>query len=563
MATSSPSSAQPQNRDQASMAIIRGRDKRRHLSASAIDLRDPIELISLAVRFDESRENESLLRIPLEAGSLYDTQQFIEALEFLREKTKPSLKSSQHSLFLENSQSAAITPVILSGVLSAIQEQRELSERDPYSMCISSELVNTCQSMRQAALSRLRMKKKRGRTQRVIIPSFCLLVLFIVYMRSLIEMRDLVVKLGFVDSCNDACLNVDTSYSTKEYYNKVCRISEAFLWHHYKAYMLILNGSCSEEGLCGHQILNGHYRQAPFSMHSTLFRELIALEDLDLSGFSSFMASINRHSDKTSEMKNRAGISWLGDTTVNRLVIQALDEYLPQNGDTNVLDVGCSVGGTLYPLLSSHTSTIDANRGFHYHGISLSGTEIEFARRLAAYHDIPSDLATFEQKNFDAALSPNAYSAILAIESLSYSPNLEKTLSNLMKSLRTGGIFIILDEVVVTGGQESVTEVDLQSQASLFPHAFWVASFEKAGCKLEVARDLSLEYEVLAKANFDPFVFYWQYQIPFLWASKSSVTRRVVTLAADLVAVPRRNARRHEGFRRAGLAYNMYICRKL
>ncbi|GAX25394.1 hypothetical protein FisN_5Lh492 [Fistulifera solaris] len=83
------------------------------------------------------------------------------------------------------------------------------------------------------------------------------------------------------------------------------------------------------------------------------------------------------------------------------------------------------------------------------------------------------------------------------------------------------------------------------------------------GCRLELARDLSLEYEVLSNERFDPFPVYWHYRIPFLWASKGSVGRRVVELTKDLVDVVREKARRREAFRTGDATYNMYICRKL
>ena len=564
METSSSLPPQRQTKEQASMVMLRGRDKRRHLSASAVDLRDPFELISLAVRFDESRENETLLRVPLERGSFYDTRQFVEVFEFLREQTKPSIKRSKRLLFLENNQQVAITPIILSGMLSTIQGQREISDKDAYSMSLSSELVSTCQTMRQAALSRLRKKKKRGRAQRVIIPLFCVMVLFTINVRRLMEMRELVIQLGFVDSCDDAGLNVFTNNSTKEYYNEVCRISEAYFWGQYKAYTLTLEGSCSAgEDLCHHHMLHDHYREAPFSMHTALSRELITLEDLGLGAFSSFMASINRNSNKSSKTNEKTGISWLGDTNVNKVVVQAIEEYLPPNADQTVLDVGCGVGGSLYPLLFSHTSNAETNRSFRYHGIALSRAEVEFAGRLAAFHDIPSDMAAFEQNNFDAPLSFGTFSVILAIDSLSYSPNIEVTLSNLMKSLRRGGIVIIVDVVVVAGQHEPLPEGDLRLQPYHFTHAVWVAALNRAGCSLELARDLSLEYEVASDMQLHPFTVYWDYRIPFLQASKSSATRRVVALADDLVNVSREKARRDEAFKTAELSYNMYICRKI
>ena len=184
---------QPQTRDQASTVMLRRRDKRRHLSASAFDLRDPLELLSLAIRFDESHENEALLRTPLESGSLYDMQQFVDVFQFLLEKTKPSLKLSRHSPYVENDRPVAVTPIMLSGVIATLQKYREMSGKDPYSMSESSELVNACQTRRHAALSRLRIKKKRRRAQRVIIPVFCVVILLVIYARGLMEMSQLVL----------------------------------------------------------------------------------------------------------------------------------------------------------------------------------------------------------------------------------------------------------------------------------------------------------------------------------------------------------------------------------
>jgi hypothetical protein len=76
--------------------IIRRRDKRRHFSSTALDLRDPFEYVALAIRFDESRpESEQLLQTPLEDGRLYDnTLPFQQALEYLQKKTAPPLRLS-------------------------------------------------------------------------------------------------------------------------------------------------------------------------------------------------------------------------------------------------------------------------------------------------------------------------------------------------------------------------------------------------------------------------------------------------------------------------------------
>ena len=182
-------------------SVLRRRDKRRHVSSSVIELRDPFEIVGLAVRFDESRQDEALLRAPLEGGRLYDNpQRFSEVLELLQEKTRAPSRISppKHSPSwriwvgaapkIESEEPTfAFTPIILSGLLSAIQEQRESEQVGDSPVDVSSELVMSCQTMRQAALARVRFNKKYNRVQRVVLPFFCVTVLILLYIRAIAD----------------------------------------------------------------------------------------------------------------------------------------------------------------------------------------------------------------------------------------------------------------------------------------------------------------------------------------------------------------------------------------
>lgn len=87
------------------------------------------------------------------------------------------------------------------------------------------------------------------------------------------------------------------------------------------------------------------------------------------------------------------------------------------------------------------------NPPFHYHGISLNGAEIMQARREASRQEVDPAKVMFDQLSFDdLSLGKSSYSAVLAIESLTFSRNLTATLSNLSRTLTPGGILIVVDD---------------------------------------------------------------------------------------------------------------------
>jgi len=97
---------------------------------------------------------------------------------------------------------------------------------------------------------------------------------------------------------------------------------------------------------------------------------------------------------------------------------------------------------------------------FHYHGISINGAEIRQAKREMKRRQISSNKIKFDQLSFDddpraeKDVSSSYYSAIVAIESLSYSPNLTATLLNLSKVLAPGGILVIVDDFALGHARE-------------------------------------------------------------------------------------------------------------
>jgi len=264
-----------------SAPIMRRRDKRRHLSSPALDLRDPFEILSLAIRFDESRQDETLLTTPLESARLYDHNLFTQSLEFLQRKTTPPSRlsprkkpgkgpSSNSDSSYTYLPSCALSPIILAGLLNAIQEQRDESEPESkMKEDVSSKLVQYCQAMRRVALNRVRIRKKRHRIQRVILPMGSLLVLFALYLVSISDMRSLLQDLGYVESCDGMGK-----------YEMTCRLAEVELWGKYRDYLFTLGNPCRGVD-CDHSLLDDRFVESPFALHASLIQDLITLDELD------------------------------------------------------------------------------------------------------------------------------------------------------------------------------------------------------------------------------------------------------------------------------------------
>ncbi len=177
----------------------------------------------MAVGHDENKPNAlEILQVPLETGKLYHNEKlFFLALSHLRKESRSfrlgwsipffsNKRSRSKDLFVNEqdmttrasvnekeekskkkidternqkwSRISALTPIILSGLLASLDNIKlsgDSGSLNPEAVesaitSTSTELVNYAVGMRRAALTRVRVKIKRERTQRVIKPVFAI-----------------------------------------------------------------------------------------------------------------------------------------------------------------------------------------------------------------------------------------------------------------------------------------------------------------------------------------------------------------------------------------------------
>jgi SAM-dependent methyltransferase len=111
-----------------------------------------------------------------------------------------------------------------------------------------------------------------------------------------------------------------------------------------------------------------------------------------------------------------------------------------------VLDAGCGFGGTTF-LWHSRI-------GGSYDGLTLSRVQLRIAQREARRRGIEG-ACRFHLRSYDTPLT-ETYDVVVAIESLIHSRDLNTTIPNLAKSLRPGGLMLMLDDMA---------QVDIDSEA--------------------------------------------------------------------------------------------------
>ena len=337
--------------------------------------------------------------------------------------------------------------------------------------------------------------------------------------------------------------------------------------------------------------------------------------------------------------------SW-GDTTVNDLVREAIVEahYKSSstksidktNGRLRVLDAGSGLSGTLFALCAHDFPFLD----WSYHGIAISQPEVRRASQLvesvvaplmprgsengsgrADTHDggssgfgkFPLTNVTIQQASFDDPLPPKEYTTVIAIESLAFSYNITKTLTNLVRSLEPKGTLIVVDDVVspwsVTGDGNAFSNysnyvqnmVETSGKPSLFTHEQWLDHFAKAGLVLhQKPRDLMLEFDawsnevkssaITTAVTGLPFIgmflgerswyatghFILECLVKFFGSRSNNDGRgtsdddddgdlslRALHLMGDMVVNDNGNVHRKAAHRNADLGYYMYVCTKL
>jgi hypothetical protein len=216
-----------------------------------------------------------------------------------------------------------------------------------------------------------------------------------------------------------------------------------------------------------------------------------------------------------------------------------------------------------------------------YHGISISAPEIYQARRLAFdLHQLDDDKITFERKSFDDP-HEQTYSAMVAIESLSYSADLSLTLRNLASSMKPKGTLVVVDDVVAPWAKESTIEDirNVTARPSLRKNTEWKDIFAGAGLEIKEVRDLGLEMDLpeffsSIKPSIWGLLGDWRHRTAQVilneWSKwygegatlEQKASFRTVQLVQDLVQKARGSALRQEAYRQADLGYYMYVCTK-
>jgi len=322
-----------------------------------------------------------------------------------------------------------------------------------------------------------------------------------------------------------------------------------------------------------HSPLQDRAIESPFAMHTALQQDVITLEELE---DSLEQSSTKREPKNTKNYYNHRrdnkkssskSLRWLGESNVNRLIREALRQYLKPGMSRHVLDVGCGIGGTLYTLLPMEE---EARRQFRYHGITLSNAEITMARQLVQHHGLSDLDISFEQKSFDDPLPSETFSTVVAVESMSYSRTLQRTLTNMVQSLKPGGVLVVVEDVVYPGQQTSIVEEETTRRPSLETNDVWISALRESGCEVKGVRDLGLEYEFAGEAVSEANFGFSSWDIlPNTWPLEgwraslgNMASRRLVELSEERYNLALSLERRKNGFSQGDLAYQMYVCIK-
>lgn len=566
--------------------MIRRREKRRHLTSNSIDLRDPFSVIALAIRFDESigaaDDDDSILKVPLESGPIYNQKAFAQALLNLQKQTavprqtlsprKQQPVPSDSSSPVSVAQKQAMTPIILSGLVAAIQEHPE-EHNGPSAV----ELVAYCRSMRRAALSRIRLRRQRRRVQRNVTPFIILAILLVLVFWSTSSMRATLIEYGFMGGEEEGSCQS----------NKACRLAATRVWEYCNpSHRLALSG-CT---LTDCPVVEGQLDYPLYAMHTIVRVAFMPISEIDRprKAFSKRSWPLRRQA--SSPPKDPA-LRWLGDSNINRLVRESVYQYLNPSASATIsmLDCGCGIGGTLYSMLYDLSRPA---KHFRYHGIALSAPEIYQAKQYVTLHELDTPEAAentnseivLEQRDYDDPLPPQSYSVIVALESLAYSPDLANTINNLVSALSKGGLLIITEDILAPWvSEKSANELrNALGTPSLRTFEEWkriIKSTQSLGYK--VVWDLTMEFDmrdlvggVGAESSVLDILGHWRYRIAqtlagqwTAWFGGGNKTEKntplqLVQLAKNLAEKDRATRVRQQAYARADLSYYYFVFTK-
>ena len=362
-----------------------------------------------------------------------------------------------------------------------------------------------------------------------------------------------------------------------------------------------------------------------YAMHTQLYDVTIPL-DVVMKGKLHRVSSSGSISQSSFDGKKinsamRLPIQWLGETTVNRIVRESLVSATA-NWTTGtamkLLDIGSGLSGTLFSLLTTDFPYVKYDKhykqydfDFSYVGIAISGPEVTRARELLKAHGITSTIestvgeggtsspaprinATVLQASFDDILPDKSFTSMVAIESLSYSENLNRTLHNLANSLTKssssqssspsrssdGGVLIIVDDVVQPWADtKRIRHVaNATAKYSLKTYVEWRQLLVSAGFNIRSVRDLSLEYDApdLFSASDTSSQFSksigrttpkhrikrtW-YELASDWLGRWSKNSRgsVIGILRDLLENANMHHERDVSYKTSDLGYYLFVC---
>ena len=121
-----------------------------------------------------------------------------------------------------------------------------------------------------------------------------------------------------------------------------------------------------------------------------------------------------------------------------------------------ILDVGCGFGATLFCWQRRH-----AGRSV---GLTISPYQLQKARREAVRLGLHA-VCEFRLQSYDEPID-GCFDLIVSIESLAHSPDLVKTLRNLRRALKPGGVLALVEDMTI--GEAGVVEQQRQCLSKLW-----------------------------------------------------------------------------------------------
>jgi len=130
-----------------------------------------------------------------------------------------------------------------------------------------------------------------------------------------------------------------------------------------------------------------------------------------------------RHKDKTLYFSEQ-------EYTTKKYVIPFINDFLPINSSTTVLEIGCGEGGNLKPFLDLGCQCV---------GLDLNQTKIEFGKQIFENHPNNSKLELFVEDIYKVTRQDFQFDLIILRDVIEHIPNQEKFTEYVKKFLKPNG----------------------------------------------------------------------------------------------------------------------------